>query len=619
MSFDELDSLLEENLEEETSVSERPLVVVIDDDDHIRESVEFSLKDIYKVRLCASGSEGISAIDDEVHVVILDIKMKGMDGFATCQEIKKTYPHTPIIFHSAYQDLKNPFQIMNEYRPCGYVSKGSDLNALLNSVARAVEYYAQILKNRQLVNQLEEANNDLQKAFEQTRKKEQEVKVINEIVRLINQESDFDVVLKKILETLFLLIPSVERAFCMIYDSEQQAYIIQKRFAHREENFKQDTINKDWKNEFFNHVKYFTGWATITLQKGIKHWGLYTESALPKAVLTITVDLEEEFVAFFHFDNKDNEDAFTREMLKQVQGLTEHIKSAFIRANILRALRESEAQQQQRAQEMENLSSKLAKYLSPQVYNSIFSGEKDVKLETHRKKLTVFFSDIQNFTKTTDRMESEDLTALLNDYLNEMAEIALVYGGTIDKYIGDAIMIFFGDPATKGEKEDALACVMMALKMQERMRFLQKKWKEQGISDPLQIRIGINTGYCTVGNFGSEDRLDYTIIGGEVNLASRLESNAVPGQILISYETYVLIKDRVVCERKEEITVKGIIHPVQAYQVIDLQENLTENKNMFSEESEGFLLSIDFNELPDSEKEKAYQYLQQASDKLKSK
>jgi class 3 adenylate cyclase len=92
---------------------------------------------------------------------------------------------------------------------------------------------------------------------------------------------------------------------------------------------------------------------------------------------------------------------------------------------------------------------KLAKYLSPQVYDSIFSGEKDVKIESYRKKLTVFFSDIKDFTKTTDSMESEALTGLLNEYLNEMSKIALEYGGTIDKYIGDAIMIFFGDPESR--------------------------------------------------------------------------------------------------------------------------------------------------------------------------
>ena len=176
-----------------------------------------------------------------------------------------------------------------------------------------------------------------------------------------------------------------------------------------------------------------------------------------------------------------------------------------------------------------------------------------------------------------------------------MSKIALKYGGTIDKFVGDAILIFFGDPETNGEKEDASACVLMALEMQERMKYLRRLWEDQGISKPLDIRIGINTGYCNVGNFGSEDRLDYTIIGGEVNLASRLESKANSGQILISHETYALIKKKIVCEKKEEINVKGIAHKIQTYQVIEKLRKTKNEKKSFREEYDGFSLRIDLN------------------------
>ena len=177
---------------------------------------------------------------------------------------------------------------------------------------------------------------------------------------------------------------------------------------------------------------------------------------------------------------------------------------------------------------LEVLSSKLSKYLSPQVYKSIFSGEQDVSIASKRKKLTVFFSDIAAFTETTDNLESEDLTDVLNHYLTEMSAIALKYGATIDKFIGDAMLLFFGDPESRGVKEDAKACVMMALEMQRRMRDLEHVWRDRGLERPFRIRMGISTGFCTVGNFGSQDRMDYTIIGNEVNLAKRLESSAEP-------------------------------------------------------------------------------------------
>ncbi|MEM7182730.1 MAG: adenylate/guanylate cyclase domain-containing protein [Spirochaetota bacterium] len=217
--------------------------------------------------------------------------------------------------------------------------------------------------------------------------------------------------------------------------------------------------------------------------------------------------------------------------------------------------------------QLEALSSKLSKYLSKQIYDSIFHGKQDVKIESRRKKLTIFFSDIKDFTSITDTLESEELTALLNTYLNEMATIALTYGGTIDKFIGDAIMIFFGDPKSKGYKQDALDCVNMAIDMQEKMQVLRKNWEEEGIDFPLHIRMGINTGFCTVGNFGSDSRLDYTIIGGQVNLASRLESQANVDQILLSHESYCLVRDSIDCDKKAMIQVKGIQKPVQTYEV----------------------------------------------------
>lgn len=263
---------------------------------------------------------------------------------------------------------------------------------------------------------------------------------------------------------------------------------------------------------------------------------------------------------------------------------------------------------------IEQLASKLSRYLSPQVYQSIFSGKKNVKIEAYRKKLTVFFSDIKGFTEITDRLEPEVLSTLLNSYLNEMSQIALKYGGTIDKFVGDAILIFFGDPETKGEREDAKSCVLMALEMQERMTYLRSLWQDQGITNPLEIRIGINTGYCNVGNFGSKNRLDYTIIGGEVNLASRLESIAVTGQILISEETYALIKNDIVCEKKDEIKAKGIAHKIQTYQVLAPYSTLPQKRKLLSEKFDGFNLNIDLNI---SKKGKVINSLEKILEKLK--
>ena len=246
---------------------------------------------------------------------------------------------------------------------------------------------------------------------------------------------------------------------------------------------------------------------------------------------------------------------------------------------------------------LETLSKKLSKYLSPQVYSSIFTGQRDVALSTERKKLTVFFSDIKDFTATTADLEPEELANLLNHYLTEMSNIALEYGATIDKFVGDAVVLFFGDPETRGVKEDALACVRMAVAMQRRMNELQEVWHQMGYERPFQVRIGINTGFCNVGNFGSEDRMDYTIIGGEVNLAARLEGIAEPGGIVMAYETFALVRDRVYAEAGEPIRVKGIPREVRPYRVIGLQDELAIEDRFIRKEQPGMQLFIDLHRM----------------------
>ena len=265
---------------------------------------------------------------------------------------------------------------------------------------------------------------------------------------------------------------------------------------------------------------------------------------------------------------------------------------------------------------LEQLSRQLAKYLSPQVYESIFTSGKEVRVASQRKKLTVFFSDLEGFTETVERLESEDLTQLLNHYLTEMSKIALVHGGTIDKYIGDAILIFFGDPETRGDKEDALACVRMAIAMRKRMRELQGVWQAAGIEKPPRCRTGISTGFCTVGNFGSEDRLDYTIIGNGVNLACRLEAAAPPGEILISYETYAHVRDQIYCEERGHIDLKGISHPIAIYQVIDANDSLGEDRQLIHEDSGNLKLDLDLDAMSGEERARAETVLQRALERL---
>ncbi len=237
-----------------------------------------------------------------------------------------------------------------------------------------------------------------------------------------------------------------------------------------------------------------------------------------------------------------------------------------------------------------SLSLKISRYLSPQVYKSIFSGQKDAAIQTERKKLTIFFSDIKDFTAITERLQPELVTELLNDYFTAMSQIAQAHGGTVDKFIGDAILIFFGDPETKGETEDAKACLRMALDMQRRLAELNVEWRRHGVQEPLRVRMGVNTGFCNVGNFGSADRMQYTIIGAEANLAARLQSIAEPGQIVMSFETYSAVREMAAGHALPPIHMKGISREVTPY----VAEGLVDAEGRVVEIFAAHMTGVDF-------------------------
>ena len=226
---------------------------------------------------------------------------------------------------------------------------------------------------------------------------------------------------------------------------------------------------------------------------------------------------------------------------------------------------------EEKSKQLESLATRLAKYLSPQIYQSIFENENEGEQTHARKNLTIFLSDIVKFTDLADTMEPERLAAVINSYLSEMSAIAVECGGTIDKFIGDAVLVFFGDPETEGEEEDALKCAEMAIRMMKRVGELNKHWKKLGVIDGLKVRMGIATGFCTVGNFGSDLRLDYTVLGSPVNLAARLQTTAEHNTILIDEYTKDLINSHVNSKYIDDITPKGFARPIPVFQLNDFK------------------------------------------------
>lgn len=262
------------------------------------------------------------------------------------------------------------------------------------------------------------------------------------------------------------------------------------------------------------------------------------------------------------------------------------------------------------------VSMKISHYLSPQIYKSIFSGEMDVALTTQRKKLTIFFSDIKDFTALTESLQPEALTELINEYFTAMSGIAIKHGGTIDKFIGDAILVFFGDPESKGVSEDAKSCLRMAIDMQHALAQLNVRWRKLGVEAPFRVRMGINTGFCNVGNFGSSDRMDYTILGAEANLAARLQTAAPPGGIVVSYETYALVRDIVAGHALAPVSMKGIAREVVPYAIDGLLDEDGGTVQVFSQHGDGLDLYLDLGRIDADSAQSLREVLNQAINAL---
>jgi adenylate cyclase len=197
----------------------------------------------------------------------------------------------------------------------------------------------------------------------------------------------------------------------------------------------------------------------------------------------------------------------------------------------------------------------------------ILDNPESLKLTGERREITIMFSDVRKFSSLSDKIQPEVIHKLLNLYFSRMTEIAFKYDGFVDNFIGDGLLCFFGDPLP--HPDHALRAVRAAIDMQRAVRELGPIIRAELKLDPIVIRIGINTGYVIVGNMGSAERMEYTVLGSEVNLAQRLESSATPGQIMISENTYTHVKEDEDIDVRDmgEIQVKGFERYVKVYEV----------------------------------------------------
>jgi len=231
------------------------------------------------------------------------------------------------------------------------------------------------------------------------------------------------------------------------------------------------------------------------------------------------------------------------------------------------ALTESFNQMARSLREKEMIKRAFTRYVAREVVEEILKDPENLVLSGERRQVTVLFCDVRGFTPMSERLAPEEVVLLLNDFYNLMIETTFKFDGTLDKFLGDAVMAVFGAPMA--HPDHSARAIRTALAMQEGISGLNEKRARDG-KEAISVGIGVSAGEAVAGTVGTEDRMEYTVIGDSVNLAARLESNAKPGQILISHRTYERVRDLVDARPLGRIRVKGKEEEVEVYEVLGL-------------------------------------------------
>jgi adenylate cyclase len=211
---------------------------------------------------------------------------------------------------------------------------------------------------------------------------------------------------------------------------------------------------------------------------------------------------------------------------------------------------------------------RLVRYLSPQVASAVLDFDKEDLFKIHRREITAVFLDLRGFTSFSDSAEPEDVAGLLRSYHAAMGQIIFKFEGTLEHFAGDGMMVFFNDPIPFEDHTER--AVRMTMEMHDKMKLLRSGWVKNGYD--LDLGIGLVAGFATLGNIGFEGRMEYGAVGNVTNLAARLCSEAKGGQILTNQKTVSKIEHLVEIERVGEMSLKGFVRPVVAYNILNLKK-----------------------------------------------
>jgi adenylate cyclase len=280
--------------------------------------------------------------------------------------------------------------------------------------------------------------------------------------------------------------------------------------------------------------------------------------ALPlSSVICVPIWDRDTIVGVIYVDKAEGTSTFSEEDMYFLSAFANQAAVAITNAKLFDDVRREE-----------RLRTSLQRYLSPNLVDDmVLKNDSELGLGGAKKRVTILFTDIRGFTTLTEKEPVETVVSLLNEYFSAMSDVIFANHGTLDKFIGDAIMAIYGAPLES--KDSAFECVKTAIEMREKLIQLNAKWKTQN-RPQIKVGYGINTGEAIVGNIGSERRMEYTAIGDMVNIASRIEGETEDNQIFITEDAYKALGNRVIAKKLEPVKLKGKTVTVQIYEVIGL-------------------------------------------------
>jgi adenylate cyclase len=382
-----------------------------------------------------------------------------------------------------------------------------------------------------------------------------------EVGKIINFVFDLNVLLNLLMD-LAIKILQARRGFIMLHDKESNTLKVK---VARNMGGELDTTQIDGISQSIAWHAFKEGQMVNTEDATKDERFMTQESVISYAIGSVLcvplVSKEKEKTGIIYLDNPVTHKKFDRDDIEFMISFSNQAALAIENAQLYAQIKEEE-----------RIRDRLQRFFSPNVVHRIMSDEKTVSLGGESRAATILFSDIRGYTSLTERIHVLTSVEILNDFLSSMSEEIFLHEGTLDKYIGDCVMAIFGAPMS--HEDDALRAIKAAIGMKKRVGQLKEQWHDKldvSIRELFEIGIGIHTGEVIAGNIGSIKRMEYTVVGTAVNLASRLENAAKPGQILISRSTYACAREFIEVKKLPPLELKNISRPVEIYEVTGLK------------------------------------------------